>query len=318
VRRFSIVIGLVVCGLLAMAARAETFKLVTGDTVTGELLATSANDQGVQVKIGEGDYQRVPWSSFSQDDLKKFRQTKKLEQLVEPFIEITQEEKIQKTEVPTKPPPRLARPPAQSLFGALFSSGLGLFLVLVVYAGNIYAGYEVALFRAQPVPLVCGVSAVLPVAGPIIFLSMPTKMQPAQQTWDAPAEPSPAAAANDAVNPMQAEGAAHPTGLKMHTEEPEAKPEEAAATVYQRGQYTFNRRFLETKFAGFFGVVRRDSEKDLVLIIKSARGLYVGQRISRIASNDLHLQVVRGHVSEEVLIPFQEIQEIRVQHKDAK
>ena len=55
--------------------------------------------------------------------------------------------------------------------------------------------------------------------------------------------------------------------------------------TYQRGQFTFNRRFFETKFPGFFGVVRRDSEKDLVLVVKSARGLYVGQRIARIASN---------------------------------
>ena len=88
--------------------------------------------------------------------------------------------------------------------------------------------------------------------------------------------------------------------------------------VYQRGQFTFNRRFFETKFSGFFGVVRRDADRDMVLVIKSSRGEYVGQRISRIAANDLHLQVQRGHASEEVMIPFVEVQEIRLRHKDAK
>jgi hypothetical protein len=55
----------------------------------------------------------------------------------------------------------------------------------------------------------------------------------------------------------------------------------------------------------------------MVLVIKSARGQYVGERISRIASNDLHLQVRKGLASEEVAIPFTEIQEVQLKHKDA-
>jgi hypothetical protein len=55
----------------------------------------------------------------------------------------------------------------------------------------------------------------------------------------------------------------------------------------------------------------------MVLVIKSARGHYIGQRIARIASNDLHLQVQRGPASEEVMIPFAEIQVIQLKHKDA-
>jgi hypothetical protein len=98
----------------------------------------------------------------------------------------------------------------------------------------------------------------------------------------------------------------------------EQKPAIPTTVTYQRGQFTFNRRFIETKFPGFFGVVRRDADRDMVLVIKSSRGEYFGQRISRIAANDLHLQVQRGHASEEVMIPFVEIKEIRLQHKDAK
>jgi hypothetical protein len=332
VRKFLWIFSLAILALLIGSARADTFKLVNGDTVTGELLVGSANDQGVQVKVGEGDYNRVPWANFSQDDLKKFRQNKKLELLVEPFIEITQEDKKAKSDSgPLKPPPRIERPPHQSLIGAMFGSDLGLFIVLLLYAANIYSAYEVAIFRAQPPAMVCGLAAILPIAAQIIFLSMATRMQPGAETWDtgaegaaaagagapAPGTPAPVAT-DDAVNPMQAEGAAHPTGLKLHTE---AAPEPTAAAlpapvVFQRGQFTFNRRFIETKFAGFFGVVKRDADKDMVLLVKSARGQYTAERISRIAANDMHLQVRRGHATEEVMVPFQEVQEIRLQHKD--
>jgi hypothetical protein len=322
VRRFCLVMALLACGLIAGPVRADTFKLTSGETLTGEVLVTSANDAGAQVKVGEGEYKRVSWASFSQEDLKKFAQIPKLQPFVEPFIEISPEEKIKKTEVAIKQPPRLERPPARSLFGALLSSGPGFLILLLLYAANIYAAYEVSIFRAQPAALVCGVSAVLPLAGPIIFLSMHTRMLPAEQTW----EPAPAAAAEagagagaEAVNPMQAEGAAHPTGLKLAHFEPEKEaPGLPATTTFQRGQFTFNRRFFETKFPGFFGVIRRDADRDMLLVIKSSRGEYLGQRISRIAANDLHLQVQRGHASEEVTIPFVEIQEIRLKHKDAK
>ncbi len=306
------------CWLLAAAAGAETFKLNNGEEITGELLSSSANDLGVQIKVGEGKYEKVAWSSFSQDDLKKFAANKKMEPLVEPFIEITQEEKLKKTEVNIKQPERLARPPRQSLLGALFSSGLGVLTVLLIYAANLYAAYEISIFRARPMPLVCAVAAVLPLIGPIIFLSMPTRFSAAQPTWEAPPEAAPEGeAAEQAVNPMQDAAVAHPTGLKLaHTEPEKTKPAEPATVTFQRGQFTFNRRFFETKFPGFFGVVPRDTARDMVLVIKSARGKHIGMRISRIAANDLHLQVQKGEASEEVMIPFQEIQEIQLKHKD--
>jgi hypothetical protein len=310
-------LGLQVPGL------ADTFKLTNGETVTGEVLTASASDTGIQIKIEEGRYERVAWNSFSQEDLKKFATNPKLSPLVEPFIEISQEEKLQKTAVPNaKQPDRLALPAHGSLFGALFSSGLGVLIVLLLYGANLYAAYEISIFRARPTALVCGVSAVAPVIGPIIFVSMPTKIQPAEPTWDTGAEQAGGAAAGaggeaDTVNPMQDASVQHPAGLKLHTEAAPAAPAQPPATVFQRGQYTFNRRFIETKFAGFFPVVRHGAEKDMVLVIKASRGQYVAERISRIAANDFHVQVHKGHASEEVMIPFVEIQEIQIKPKDA-
>ena len=327
VRNLYLISGLFICTvLLAFTAGAESYKLTNGETVNGEVLPTSANDQGVQVKIGEGQYQRVPWASFSQEDLRNFGKNERMQPFVEPFIEITQAERVKKTEVTLKQPPKLERPPRQSLFGAFFSSGLGVFVMLLLYAAIVYAGYEVAIFRARPPALVCGLSAipVLGLAAPIVFLTLPTHVSRGAEPAAAESVPTPQAAAAapavDEVNPMLAAGAEHPSGLKLaksetaHAQGKSALPE---TITYQRGQFTFNRRFFETKFPGFFGVVRREAERDMVLLIKTTRGEYAGQRISRIAANDLHLEVHRGSASEEVLIPFTEIQQICHKHKDA-
>jgi hypothetical protein len=222
VRSFCLSIALLALVVFAGSVRADTYQLTSGETLNGEVLATSANDAGVQVKVGEGEYKKVPWDSFSQEDLRKFRDdpklAPKLANFVEPFIVITAEERAKKTEIPNlKQPTRLERPPARSLFGAMISSGLGLFLLLVVYGATIFAGYEVAIFRAQPVPLVTGLSAIplLGVLAPIIFLAMPTKLQPIEQTWET--QPDTRPTAPEAVNPMQGETAPqqHPAGLRL-------------------------------------------------------------------------------------------------------
>jgi hypothetical protein len=218
-----------------------------------------------------------------------------------------------------KQPQRLERPAVKSLVGALSSTGLGVFLLLLLYAANLYAAYEVSIFRARPVALVCGLAAIplLGVVSPIVFVSLPTKLkpsEPAAETQEAAPGEAPEAAV---VNPMLDASVPHPSGLKLHTEEAPAQAALPKTEIFQRGQFTFNRRFFETKFGGFFPVVRRDADKDMVLVIRALRGEYLGQRISRIAANDLHLLVQRGHASEEVMIPFQEIKEIQLKHKDA-
>jgi len=124
VRRFYGILGLLIACWLICSASAETYKLSTGETLNGEALPTTANDQGVQIKIGEGQYQKVPWASFSQDDLKAFAKNQKMEPFVQPFIEPNPEARIKRTEVTLRQPPRLERPPRESLFGALFSSSV--------------------------------------------------------------------------------------------------------------------------------------------------------------------------------------------------
>ena len=80
--------------LAALALPAETIQLNNGRSISGEILVSSANDAGVQVKTGEGVYERVSWSEFSQATLKELAQMPKLATLVEPFIEIPQQERL--------------------------------------------------------------------------------------------------------------------------------------------------------------------------------------------------------------------------------
>jgi hypothetical protein len=96
---------------------------------------------------------------------------------------------------------------------------------------------------------------------------------------------------------------------------PPAPPEQPETEVFQRGQFMFNRRFFETKFSGFFGIVRRESDKDKVLQVKTPRALFVAERITRIAANEVHFEVLRGDSRQEVTVPFAEIQEIQLKHK---
>lgn len=236
--------------------------------------------------------------------------------LIEPLIVQTIEEKRAKTAIEVKKDfPKLERPASGSLIGGLFSSPLGIVIILLIYAANIYAGYEIAIFRAQQPALVCGLSAVLPFVGPIIFLSMPTRVQKAEDEW---AGAEHAGVAGDKVASefvVAEEAAAHQTHA-AHTAYPPSAPELPPTQTFPRGQFTLNRRFFETKFPGFFGIIKRDADKEMILVIKSARGTCVAQRIARIASNDIHVTVQRGHTSEEVIIPFTEIQEVQLKHKD--
>ena len=67
---------------------------------------------------------------------------------------------------------------------------------------------------------------------------------------------------------------------------------------------------------GFFAIVRPEADKDTVLSIKSTRGNYIAQRICRISANELHVQVQKDSASQEIGVPFIEIQEVQLRHKD--
>jgi hypothetical protein len=305
---FLAIFVLALCGHGFMV-HADSFSLVDGSSVAGDIV--TFDDFGVKFRTPDGNYtDRVPWAKFSQDSLKQLANNPKIQPLVEPFIEIPLSERPQKPEVKIHDVIRLERPPAQSFFGALLSSSVGLFAVFLIYAANVYSGYEIAVFRARPKALVMGVAAVLPIIGPVIFLSLPTQIVPvsAEELTQAAADPATFAVPGQPVDV---------SGVQIAGEAAAAGPDKLAVQVFQRGQFTFNRRFFETKFSGYFGVVRHGAEKDQTLLVKTGGGQFVVERITRISANDVHLEVVQGGALSEVMLPFAQIQEIQLQPKTA-
>lgn len=327
VHHLRVILGCCFCALLlAGIGRAETFKLTDGTTITGELVETGSNDATAMIRVGEGQFERVPWGRFSQEDLKRFQEkysrNRRILDAVEPFIEITAEERAQKTEVNIKPPDPLVESMQKEratektpFFLSFFQSGIGWFIVLVLYGANIFAGYEIALFRAQPVPLVTGLAAI-PLLGflsNLVFLALPTRVEK-KSAEDLAYDEQMAAEPQTFVVPGSAEAAAAEAAAAQ------AKAAEAVTgpppETFTRGQTTFNKRFFETKFVSFFGIARREEDRRKRLHFKTSKGTFVATRISRITASDIHILVDKGGgATQEVGIQFVEIQEVTLHHQ---
>jgi hypothetical protein len=302
-----IVLGLWLCGS-PPALRADTLALGDGSSLSGDVV--KFNDGGITLRQPDDTYTNVMWTKFSQDGLKQLAENPKIKPFVEPFIIVPLSERSQKSEIKIEPVQKLDLPPKPSLLGGLFSSSVGLFIMLLIYAANLYAGYEIAVCRSKSIAAVMGVAAVLPIVGPIIFLSLPEAAAPA------PVEEQPVectAAAQSFSVPGSVPEEIHIVEASWQ------KPggDKPAPQIFQRGQFTFNRRFFETKFPGFFSVTRRAADKDMVLTVKTLRGEFIVQRIVRIAQDDVHFQIGLADASYEEMVPFVEIQEIQLKSKDA-
>lgn len=316
---FWIIVSLSLCGWLA-TANADTYTLTDGTSVTGDVV--SYNDDGATFHTPDDKYtDRIPWTKLSQDSLKSLAKNPKVAYFAQPFIEIPPPAHPQ-VRIDVHEVQRLQLPEKGSVIGGLFTSSLGIILILLIYAANIYAGVEIAVFRARPVGTVAGIAAILPFIGPIIFLCMPTYMPPGATEEDMQLQTG---APPEAIAPVPQPGAPAAPGQPATTESVQVSPAGWKSTtsnlpeaqVFQRGQFTFNRRFFETKFSGYFGMMRHGADKDMVLTIKTPRGQHVVERISRISSNEAHFEVVNGPAREEIMVPFAEIQEIQLKHKNA-
>jgi len=320
-RRFhSIWLAVCLSGHLGGIAFADEFKLANGNILRGELAST--DEEGLVVKLDVGGFsKREPWINFSQETLKELARNPKVSSLVEPFIELEPEQikaREKQKEIVVKPVPnRMERSSTKPGLIAAFVTPLGLVILAVLMLANLYAAYEIARFRQQPMALVCGLSILLPGLAPLIFLCLPMRVEHAH----AEAGAEEAIAAEAVGTPAKATSAFGSQGHQSSLSLAAAQKQEGGGTqqqTYARGEFTFNRRFFETKFPGFFRVVPSEAEKDLVIVIKAARGEYVGKRISRISSNEMHVQLQSGNASAEVSIPFVEIQTVQIRHKDAK
>jgi len=309
IRRFALMmVCMVVCAGTVFGQ--GSYPLSSGEVLTGE--PVHFNAQGAVFKRSDGSFtSRTSWTNFTEAALKELGKDARAKPFVDQYLEAAEEDEpeAQRAAITVKPVERLDRSNPKAGIGAIFSSPLSIVLILLVWAANIYAAYEIALFRNYPWVLVCGIAAVAPVVGPVLFLCLPTYMKTEETEEVVEAEHA------HAEVPVT-QTAVETSPLAPAAEAP-AAPAGPGQTVYKRGQTTFNRRFFETKFANFLRVTPSEADKDLVLIIKSARGEYAGNRLVRINPNDFTLLVTKGGASNEVLIPYTEVQEVHLKHKDA-
>ena len=300
---------------VASCALADTFELSDGSKLSGEAIWGSANAQGIVIKKEDGSYApRTGWTNFTVNTLKQLSQNPKAKQFVDPFLEAVDDEAISAKkaaqEIVLKPVPRIERPDPRAGFGALFRSPLSIVLLLIVYLANLYAAFEISIFKNYPAAAVCSAAAVVPFVGPALFLCLPRRMPGVKQEE----LPEQLAEEHQAQHVVTQEQEVHetPAPAPAGHEKPTLPP----PTVYQRGHFSFNRRFFETKMPGFLRVVPSESEKDMLIFVKSSRGEHVASRISRLTPNEIYFHVIKGGASSEVMIPYTELAEIQVRHKD--
>ncbi len=314
-----VLIALGILGPSASDVRGAEFKLTNGDILRGT--AAAMDDDGLVVRLEIGGFSpRVGWGKLTQESLKDLVKNPQAARFVDPFIElppIPPEKVVKKREIVVKPVPRLERLEKTSFLASL-GSPAGLVLLGLLYLANLFAAYEIAVFRNRSTALVCGLSAFLPVVGPLVFVSLPAGERFDEE--DVAMAPG-AAREGDAVGPISVGKKTGPTpvpsSLSVAATENKggSTPMAEAGMVFKRGDTTFNRRFFETKFPNFFRIVPSETEKDLVLMIRAARNEYAAKRITRISSNEMHIQLLRGS---EAMIPFGDVIEVQIKHKDDK
>lgn len=292
---------------------ADNYSLADGTTLTGDIV--TFNDSGIRFRLaGDKITDVMPWTQFSQEGLQQLAQNPKIKPLVDPFMELPATDKVRHADdIQVNEVVRLPRPPPKSLIGGLLSSSVGFFLVLLCYGANLYAAFEVAICRARPVGQVMGLSAVLPVVGPAIFFFMPTNVVApvtAITTEETPVAPT-IAVAGVTPEPTATDGSIQVSAEAAGT------AEAAATQTFKRGQFTFNRRFIETKFAGFMAAVRSEADQKLEFTAKTPTGSLVVQRILRIGQGEVYFEVLQDGQTQEIPVAFADIQELTLKPKTA-
>jgi len=301
--------------LLLLTATGAEFKLITGDVYRGELSA--ADDDGIVVRLETGEFSpRIDWAKLSDETLKALAGNPRAQRFVEPLIEPEVDPAPPAVrEIPIRPVAnRITLPETKRGLMASLTTPTGLILLLALFFSNLYAGYQVARFKWRPVALVCGLSAVLPVLGWLIFLVLPRQAaaEVENATETAVAQTS-VSAPSSSPSEAPRSGAAAALGLSKSAAGGGGAAD-GSPKVFKRGETTFNRRFFETQFPSFFRVIATDADRDLVIDISAGKHSVVANRISRISANEVHVKTPTG---QEVGVPFTEVSQVTLRHKDA-
>jgi hypothetical protein len=280
-----------------LAVRADNFTLSDGSSVSGDVLKFDGN--GLMVRIADNSYTNVPWGRLSQDSLKQLSQNQKMAAYAQPFIEPSAPTHPAKSEITVKPVARMAHPAHPSVILGMVTSPVGLFILLAIYIANLVAAYEVGLIRARSPSQMIGTAAVLPIISPIVFLWMPMKQANAEA-----AEAEIVTAPSGQMEAPDQEVAIVPITEKA----PETKVE---PLIFARGKFTFNKRFVETKFAGFLGEPKGDALK-YSMEVKTSKATYMVDRLMQVSPTEVILETTQPG---QVTVLLADIQEVKLNPK---
>jgi hypothetical protein len=305
VHKFLIFFGLLIAMTLRVFA-SETYTLADGSSVSGDIV--KFDDHDAMIHTTADAYTNIDWPKFSQDSLKQLSANPKYRAYAAPFLDAVAPSK---PSVAVNEPTRMTSPGQlhPSIIGGMFGSSLGLFILLVIYTANLYAAFEVAVVRGRPPALVIGVSAVLPIAGPIIFLSQPVKSEPQEEP--APGEPMPGEPVPPAPGTPPAPGQEdlQIVSASWQGSQEEKKPQ---PQVFSRGKFTLNKRFIETKFAGFVGEPKGEA-KTYSMSVKTLKETITVECIKQVGQTEAIVETPHGQLT----VAFGDIQEIILTPKPA-
>jgi len=317
-RRYIIIAS--ICAFLASAGQsyAEEYHRSNGEVIKG--VPIQFDETGVVFRKDAGGYtDKLQWPGFTQESLKLLAQDKnpRAAYFASPFIEVPLDLHVKEV----KPPPAISVGsvdrlncyfPKPALLKAWITPA-GLLILIALYIGNLFAAYSVARFRRKQPALVCGVSAVLPVLGPVIFLTQPETVveeeEPEIVEEEKTEEVKPVAAtdsntgANSFARSIARAASAKGTGT------PGLVP-----VVFEKGKVTFNHRFLEGKFPTFFRPVLGPKEQTLkfVITISGGKTLEV-MKFSKVTVTDLYVLPLDG--SAEVQIPMSQLEIVELKNR---
>ena len=283
-RRFGIIAWLWM-GLLLLGANAGSYPLTDDTSISGD--PVSYDDTGVIFKTGEASYSpRISWGKFKDEALRQLRDDAKNNPrnlaFVAPLVsDETPAERAKWSVITVKPIETPPRPSGRLGVLAIFSSPLGWVMLLILYGTNLFAAYEVAVYRNRPMATVCGLAAIpfFGVASPIYFLALPGRTPPEEAAPASGNAVDPAAFAPHSLASPAAARQAAPEEIAVLPDSSFAPPQPdlPEPVVFARGEFLFNRRFFETKLPGFFRVVLSEADKDLRIHIKSVARRLCGQ-----------------------------------------
>lgn len=300
-------------------------SLTNGNILEGTVADVDQNGIVVRRDIG-GFARRANWMQLTQQSLKKIRRLGQVDPkryrgaaaYAEPFIE-PDESQMEKS-LPPGPVKGLVNPPLPSSVEvtskvAAFGSGGGIGLLVAIALGSMMAGLGVAAFRESNPIWAAGVSLLLPIIGPVLFLVKPKVEYDDEYDEDEEYEYEEVETPGGATMTDTGGGAVAgmmPEAKKMSFAQTGTKKSGLKAQNWTRGDTKFDRSFFQNNFPNYFKSVIGATEREFVLAIKTGKREYVGQRIKRISGTDIHMELLN---SKEQKISFSEMGTVELRPK---